>query len=117
MKNYKELKWYVLRHDFNKDTIENYNIFINANLWNERIGIPKLLKNYQSFDNFKKELESLFKYCYWSKCEYEILTSGLAKNSEVYKIDVWRQIQPNLDLIARYIIETYNKRKRKKIEI
>lgn len=116
MKNYRDLEWYVLLHDFNTDKIEHYNIFHNANLWSDRIGIPKLLKDYATFDNFKKELESLFKYCFWAKSEYEILVSGLIGDKQ-YKIDVWEQIKPNLDLIARYIIETYNKRKRKKIEV
>ena len=112
----KELKWYVLCYDFNTHEIEHYNIFHNANLWSDRIGIPKLLKDYTTFDNFKKELESLFKYCFLTKSEYEILVSGLIEDKQ-YKLDVWYQIKPNLDLIARYIIETYNKHKRKKIEV
>ncbi|MBR4260668.1 MAG: hypothetical protein IKQ33_01775 [Clostridia bacterium] len=112
-----ELKWYVLWHESNRDIIEPYNIFSNARIWDERIGLPKLLNKYITFDDFKNQLERLFKGCFHSRAEYEMMISGLFDFNKTYKIDVWKQIEPNLDLIARYIIETYNKHKRKKIEV
>lgn len=109
------LKWYVLLHNFNNDKIVHYNIFNNGNVWNERIGLPKILKKYVSFEEFKEDLELIFKYSFQSKMEYEIYASGVSARSETYKLDVWYQIEPNLDLIARYIIEKYNKHKRNKL--
>lgn len=32
-----ELKWYVLWHECNRDSIEPYNIFSNARIWDERV--------------------------------------------------------------------------------
>lgn len=113
MKNYNELKWYALINDFNSDEIIRFNIFKNSNV--HRL-LDISLKNYTDFNTFKEELIKIFKYSFWSKSEYEIFVSGWW-GKETHKIDVWYQLEPNIDLIARYIIETYNKRKRKKIII
>lgn len=111
-----KLEWYVLIHNFNEGRIDYYNIFSNAKMMDEKFGIPKLLKSYTTYNNFKEELGKLFRYAYHSKVEYELLVSGVPKG-EQYKLDIWYQIKPNLDLIAKYIIEEYNKHKRKKIVV
>lgn len=107
-----KLEWYVLWNEFNSDEIRWFNIFRNINVIK---GVEMSLKKYVDYPTFKEEMEKVFKYSFWSKAEYEILVSGLSKNSETYKIDIWYQIEPNLDLICRHIIEEYNKTKRKKL--
>ena len=98
------LKWYVLRHDFNADRIINYNC-----LWNdlpEEISTEIKKKNINNKEELKEYLKHKFMYYYWSKAEYEILVSGLhSKEDNIEKIDIWRQIEPNLDRITEYIIQ------------
>lgn len=96
------LEWNVLLHDFNKDEIRNYNIFSESSP--ERIA--KLIKRYNicNYDDFKERMKIVFMAQYWSRTEYEIIVSGFCKNAKEYKIDVWRQIEMNLDRILEYIM-------------
>ena len=41
-------------------------------------------------------------YDYWSKTESEFYISDL-HGDDYEKIDIWRQIEPNLDLIVEYV--------------
>lgn len=102
------MKWYVLKYNFNKGKIENFNIF-DSSRFNECV--EKLLKKYITFEDFKEKLDKDLMYCFWSKREYEIMCADLFEtNIEKYeKIDVYRQLKPNLDILARYIIDEYNK--------
>lgn len=103
------LEFYVLAEDFNKSTTRMINIFQHSYI---RERIPVLVNQYKNMELFKKELLELFKYCYKSKREYEIFVYVRDKAN---KVDIYSQIEPNIDLIGRYIIEMYNKVKRKKI--
>ena len=112
-----KLEYYVLRHEFNSDTIEKHNIFNNGYV-DERL--EDLLKNFVTLEDFKEKLDKLFIYCYAHKVEYEVIVSGVVcKYDNQFKISIYDQIKPNLDLIARYIIEQWNNRPyaRKRIEI
>jgi hypothetical protein len=44
-------------------------------------------------------------YRYWCKCEFEVIIGGLFSKTidELDKIDVWYQIEPNLDTIVDYL--------------
>lgn len=93
------LEWYVLNYDFNKKQIVNYNVmngiaeFVNKKIKRGIIHDKKTLKEY-----LKKE----FMHNYWSRREYEILVSDLT-NQDAEKIDIWRQIEMNLDQIVDYV--------------
>ena len=43
------------------------------------------------------------RYYYWSRTEHEILVGGLFKNCKLEKIDIFRQIEMNLDRITEYV--------------
>lgn len=112
-----KLEYYVLNHEFNKDTIEYYNIFNNTKI---NDNLKSLLENFITLDDFKEQLDKLFRWAFYSKAEYEIMISGLvSKNDNEFKFSVYEQLKPNLDIIARYIIEQWNNRKygRTKIEL
>lgn len=123
MKKYKDgelaekldLKWYVLNYDFNRKKMESFNIFNSSNfLW----GVSKALKEYESFGKFKGEIDNSLKYSFWSKSEYEIACGDLFVSdiNDLEKIDVYFQMKDNVDVLSRYILTEYNKKKRKKIE-
>lgn len=112
-----KMEYYVLYHEFNGDEIKMWNIFNSTTFYN---GVQELLKKFITFDDFKDKLESLAIWSFWSKAEYEIICSGLSeKYDKEYKIDIYDQLEPNLDMLARYIIYCYNNRPRarKRIEI
>lgn len=114
------LKWYVLRKDFNTDKIEQFNIFDH---WKFTEAIEEALKKYENFDTFKENVKKELMYYFWCKSEYEILITDLFVDIEKLewddfeKIDIYSQVLPNLDILCRYIIEEYNKKKRNKLEI
>lgn len=100
-----DLKWYVLHYDFNKDEITNYNVLYG---FAEIIGKNVKNKKIYDRDSLKEFLINEFRYHYWCRSEHEILVSGLhSKSSEnVKKIDVYHQLEMNLDRIVDYINTT-----------
>lgn len=99
-----DLEFYVLNENFNEKRIESFNIFRSSRFNN---GVVELLNNFISFDNFVEELDKLAKYAFWSKAEYEIMVGDLFGKVEE-KVDIYRQIKPNLKLIAKMIIDSHN---------
>ena len=101
------MKWYVLWHEFNSDIIEPFNIFSNVTFKQD---VDKLLEEFITFDDFKEKLDGALKYSFMSRAEYEIMCSGLFDRHKAYKIDVYTQVVPNLDVLAKYIIEEHNRK-------
>lgn len=97
-------EWYVYREDFNTSKITKYNVFNNYNFIN---GCRKTFKKYKDPLEIEKEIHSWAKYCFWCKCEYEIVLSGIIshKNYEEKKIDVYDQLMMNWNCFYRYVLE------------
>ena len=96
------LKWNVLYHDFNKDEIKPCNIFWNG--FPEEIAKEIRSKKINNRKELKERLQRIFMSCYWCRSEYEILVSGLFTKVDSTKIDIYYQIEMNLDLITDYVI-------------
>ena len=101
------MKWYVLNHDFNSDKIISFNIFDSTSFKQE---VDKLLEEFVTFDDFKEKLDGVLKYSFMSRAEYEMMCNGLFYGHKVYKIDIYTQMKPNLDTLARYVIGEYNRK-------
>lgn len=108
VKNVK-LIWNVLCWNSNKKKVEDYNIFSDS----FKEDVYKQIKN-KRITNYK-ELEEYVKswtmYHYWSKTECEMAIGPLWPNKledldKFEKIDMYRQIEMNLDHIIQYIIDT-----------
>lgn len=94
------LKWYVLRWDSNSKKVVNYNIL----QWRkEDIANEVRKKSIHNKSILREYLKTTFIYDYWSKTECEMLVGDLHKTTEYEKIDIWRQIEPNLNNIVDYI--------------
>lgn len=94
-----DLKWYVLRWDFNSKKVVNYNIL----QWRkEDIANEVREKSIYNKSILREYLKTTFMYDYWSKTECEFYISDL-HGDDCEKIDIWRQIEPNLDLIVEYV--------------
>lgn len=94
------LEWYVLRYDFNSDKVVSYNVMIGI-----AEEIHKAIKKKEVYNkaSLKEFLKRKFMYQYWSRAEYEMLISGFSHNSEPEKIDIYRQLEMNLDRIVEYV--------------
>jgi hypothetical protein len=94
------LEWNVIHYDWSKKKVITYNIMP---------GIAELVAkeirrgNIQNKADLKKELTTEFMYHYWSKCEAEMFVSGFGRNDEPEKVDIWQQIEMNLDRIVDYV--------------
>lgn len=94
------LEWYVLRHDFNKDEIVNYNVMTGiADEIAKRVKAKKIYNK----ETLKDFLERTFLHDYWCRAEHEIMVSGLHRTDVMEKIDIWRQLEMNLDQIVEYV--------------
>ena len=100
-----KLEWYVLRNNFNTGKIESFNVLNN---WEDRL--KKIRKKTKNKEEFKEQVKREFMYYYWCKTEYEILVSSLFAKSidDFQKIDIWTQLEPNLNNIINYIINKMN---------
>lgn len=99
-----ELKWNVLYWNTNKNKVENYNIFsddFKNNLY-KKIKTKKIT----NYNELKEDINKWAMYHYWSKTECEIVIGGLHCKypDEFEKIDMYRQIEMNLDKIVKYVI-------------
>lgn len=128
------VKWYVKRHDFNTDQIVDFNIF-DSSKFNDCL--DKLMADEERMKDFKENLRRILSYCFWCKSEYEVMMSGFkyfnekkfieefeGKTAEEvmdlyeqcvrakdYKIDVYSQVLPNIDILAEYILANYHNEK------
>lgn len=126
-----QFEFYVLNYDFNKKKVVNYNIFNNIRVqeWTEKevrkyLRAPKKYKHivqYENkflgreeiaiygFDALVKEIDSIIKWCEWSKREYEI-SVGDAFETDINKLEKWdtySQAHPNAEIIAYTVIRQY----------
>lgn len=93
----------------NKNKVENYNIFSNDfknNLY-KKIKTKKIT----NYNELKEDVNKWAMYHYWSKTECEMAIGPLWFNKledlkQFEKIDMYRQIEMNLDRIVEYIINT-----------
>lgn len=115
--------WNVYRHDFNRRTIEIFNVFDHGSF---REDVEKLLKNKKlTKEEFEEKLKRLTKYCYWSKCEHEVVITSwcpyiskeeldrLNKEDIKYrtsvnltvgkKIDIYDQLNLNWNSFVEYV--------------
>lgn len=102
-------EFYVLNYRFNEQDICKFNIF-NSVKFTE--GIDRLLKEFVTFDDFVEKLDSLLRYCFWCKREYEISVGDLFEQDldKYFKVDVYSQVAPNIDVLAHLIIDCHNEK-------
>lgn len=101
----KDLEWYAIREDFNTHRLEYINVLAGY-----KDEIKKRIKREKitTYEAFKESIRIMLMSRFWSRAEYEVLVSGLFTREEdkyVYKVDVWYQLEPNLDRICEYIIK------------
>lgn len=124
--NKPKFEFYVLNYDPNAKKVVNYNIFNNSIVYEETLEeVKKYCKNPDEYcysDNISRDdsyicgfkafylaLSRIIKYEEWSRREYEIFV-GDAFEDDIKKFekwDCWYQAAPNIKVIAREIIRSY----------
>lgn len=99
----KKLEWFALIYDFNRHDIRPYNIF--SDKFKEDLYKEYRAKKLTTKVELKDKIVRYCKYYFWSRSEYEIAMGGLySKHPEEYhKIDVWFQLEPNINHIVDYV--------------
>lgn len=104
------LKWYAFRYDWNSHKLVFTNVLTGMEeeiAKKVRKGKKDNWKPVYNYETFKEWLKGEFMYYYWSKAEHEVLISDLFdKADKAEKHDIWWQLEPNLDRICEYIINT-----------
>lgn len=101
----------VITYEPNRKQFEAYDIipyFVQAY---KELKEKKWKKIPETFDEFKEFVKSEGMYQFWGRCEYEIILVDWPCQKIEKKIDVWDQIEMNLDLVTELIMEAINERK------
>lgn len=114
----KEIKYYAMHYDFNAKEIRKTNVIHEDTLkrLQEMVKKGKIKDRIQ----FRECLRSEFMYRYWCKREWEISVGDLYEKdlNQYEEIDVYDQLEANLDVITDYIIRemgiTFNKKSKLK---
>lgn len=103
MKRNKDLRYYAFEEDFNSGKIVRINVLYNkAEEILDRVKRDKI----NTREEFKESLSSLLRYYYIYRAEHEVIVSSLIEgHGTPEKIDVWYQLEPNIDIITDYVIK------------
>lgn len=103
MKRNKDLKYYAIEEDFNSGKIVKVNVLkYKADEILERVKREKISDR----ETFKENISSLLRYYYRYRAEHEVIVSSLIEgHGTPEKIDIWTQLEPNIDIITDYIIK------------
>lgn len=96
------LVWNVVISSRNTGKFLRWNVFNNI-IFSEQV--TKALKKYKSIEDFAAQVKSWAMYCFWSKCEYEVIISHWPPSDRYKdaKIDVFDQLMLNFPLFVEYI--------------
>lgn len=117
----KEIKYYAMHYDFNAKEIRKTNV-IHEDILKS---LQEMVKKGKIKDRlqFRECLKGEFMYRYWCKREWEISVGDLYEKdlNKYEEIDVYDQLEANLDVITDYIIRemgiTFNKKSKLKERI
>jgi hypothetical protein len=90
----------VIIQDFNSKEFIPYDIMpYLERCYKEAKDKPKTIEECTEF------IDKKAKYRYWSRCEYEVILQGWPNSTLKKKIDVYTQIQYNLNIIVDLFIK------------
>ena len=89
--------------DFNTDSLESYDVvprFVES--IKQYIKPKNLPKTKEALDEI---LESDARYCFWTKCEYEMIIHGWPEQKNDQKVDVYQQLKLNWSIFLDFFWE------------
>lgn len=78
------LEWNVYYHDFNKRSIERFNVFRHGRFLED---VKNDLKNCKTMEEFAENLLRHLRYYYWGKAEWEVVITSWVPHITVSELD------------------------------
>ena len=98
------LEWNVYWEDSNSKKIIVQNVFNLSWKFNEYL--KENFKKNKIKEEFCEQLKRDLQYCYWGKCEHEVVITGWPSREDVEKkVDVYSQVMLNWEQFADYTWE------------
>lgn len=107
--------FYTLAWDVNRNEVENYDVMpYLVSAWEEdkvrkhKIWFKSLdddTKEPATVEEWKKAILAASRYEFWARCEYEITVSGWPVDKRRVKLDVFDQINANIDVITELFMK------------
>ncbi len=100
-------KFFVIVYEPNSKKFETYDVlpYFRDEYKRRANGERYDKKVPETFEEFREFVKDEGKYQFWARCEYEIILADWPVQKTEKKIDVWDQIENNLDLVARLLKE------------
>jgi len=96
----------VLNWDFNTDTLEVYDVLP---YFRDKYKGARKKNKPVTRDDWKEFIKQWGMYQFWSRCEYEVIITGWPQQKNNEKVDIWKQIEINLDVITDLLYSEYVK--------
>ena len=103
MKNsFRNLHYYGMTVDFNDGSVKYVDVFdaFEDNIFDECLHKYNSIKNYA---DLQKWVRSILRDTYSAKTEYEMLVSNVVNNETSVETNIWKQVEPNLEIIVDMI--------------
>lgn len=107
--------FYTLTWDVNRDEVEYYDIMpYLVSAWKEDKARKRKIwfkssdddtKEPTTVEEWKKAILAASRYQFWARCEYEIIVSEWPTEKHRVKLDVFDQINANIDVITKLFME------------
>ena len=107
--------FYTLTWDMNRGEVENYDIMpYLVSAWKEDKARKRKIwfkssdddtKEPTTVEEWKKAILAASRYQFWARCEYEIIISEWPTEKHRVKLDVFDQINANIDVITKLFME------------
>ena len=103
----KNLEWYAFMYDWNKQELVRTNALGTRFVEDIQTRIKR--DNINSYEGLKEGIKRELMYYYWCRAEYEVMVTDLFPRDfeefekKAVKIDIWYQLEPNLDRITEYV--------------
>jgi len=99
--------WNVFLEDFNRKEIRTFNVFHNCTFIEQLKKEFRRYAKHKDIEKLKAEIKSWAMYCFWSKCEYEIILTSFPekKDFKEKKVDVYQQLMLNWDSFVEYVLK------------
>lgn len=107
--------FYTLAWDVNRNEVENYDVMpYLVSTWEEdkvrkhKIWFKSLdddTKEPATVEEWKKAILAASRYEFWARCEYEIIISEWPTEKHRVKLDVFDQINANIDVITELFMK------------
>lgn len=104
-------KFFVLVWDINRNELTSYDVLPYFRREFDELPKTKRPKTREEWTEFVKKWG---RYMYWSRCEWEIIIVPWPNQDKSIKIDVWHQIENNLDLVVDLLMSEQKKKEPKK---